>query len=154
MQFKVPQNIDKEDQIVGPLTITQFSYVAIAGALDVLINQSVAGPVKYLLIGIISLIGLAFAFFKIQDRPLLYFVAAAISFAMQPKTRVWHKMNDRPVLQIQKNAAKAVSSIAPKKAYDPKRIAELTKVVDREANAPAKTPTVFDNVDSSSLTQK
>lgn len=154
MQFKVPQNIDKEDQIVGPLTITQFSYVAIAGALDVLINQSVPGVAKYLLMGVISLTGLAFAFLKIQDRPLLYFVAAFFSFATQPKTRVWHKMNDRPVLQFQKNAPTAVSAVAPKKAYDPKRIAELQKVVDRGPNTEAKTPMPFDNIDANTLQQK
>lgn len=160
MQFKVPQNIDKEDQIVGPLTLTQFSYLAIGGALDVLINQATHGALRVLIIGVISIIALSFAFLKIQDRPLLYFVAAAIHFALQPKMRVWHKMNDRPVLQMQQKPQVTAASTPQKKALDPQELAQVTKAVDTRGHlekqptpSPAvNTPSVpFENVDTSRL---
>ncbi len=155
MQFKVPQNIDKEDQIVGPLTLVEFSYLAIGGALDILINQTVQGALKFPVMLLISLIALAFTFLKVQDRPLLFFVIAAIDYLMQPKVRVWHKMNDAPIVHHQRPASDKTGVAVPKKAYDPSKIEQLTQVLDARGHttaAPAApAPQVFANVDATKL---
>ncbi len=143
MQYKVPQNIDKPDQIVGPLTLVQFSYLAIGGALDILLNQNTNSSLKYPVIFIISAIALGFAFLKIQDRPLQFFISASISYLFQPKTRIWHKMNDRPIFQLNKATPKPVTK-APAKIYNPKDVANISGVLDAHGRVAEKP--VFENL--------
>jgi len=147
MQYKVPQNIDKPDQIVGPLTLVEFSYLAIAGALDVLIFQTIKGTFAILLIGIISIIALAFAFLKIQDRPLLYFISNAILFATNPKTRIWLKVSDSPVLKASTAPVK-VDTLPAKKGFDPSQISKLSQTLDSRGPAKTEQPPaqVFKNI--------
>ncbi len=142
MQYKVPQNIDKADQIVGPLTLVQFSYLAIGGALDILLNQTITSGLKYPFILIISVVALAFAFLKIQDRPLQFFIKASISYMLQPKTRIWHKMNDRPIFQLNKAVPQKVAKVASK-IYNPKDIEDIAQVLDAHGRVEKKP--VFDN---------
>lgn len=143
MQYKVPQNIDKPDQIVGPLTLVQFSYLAIGGALDILLNQTFTSALKYPFIFIISAVALGFAFLKIQDRPLQFFISASISYLFQPKTRIWHKMNDRPIFQLNKAAPKQEKK-APSKTYNPKDIENISQVLDAHGKVAEKP--VFENM--------
>ena len=47
MQFKVPQFIDMEDKIVGPLTLKQFAYILGAGGFSFLLWTFI--PIKIIL---------------------------------------------------------------------------------------------------------
>ena len=92
MQFQVPQNIDLEDKIIGPLTLIQFIYV-LAGAVAVyLLYLSFGTELIFWVLGIpTGLIALAFAFFKVQDQPLSHFIKAGLIYLGRPKKRVWQK---------------------------------------------------------------
>ncbi len=69
MQFKVPQNIDMEDKIVGPLTLVQFTELVIAG-LVFYVTLRFTNVIIVVFIGLpVLLFGLALAFIKIQDPP-------------------------------------------------------------------------------------
>ncbi len=97
MQFQVPQNIDLEDKIVGPLTLTQFLYVLGGGLIDYLLFQSLARDYMaiFLIVGIpVALITLALAFVKIQEQPMSHFVAVGILYLTKPKTRLWKRKTD------------------------------------------------------------
>ena len=43
MQFQVPQGIDMEDKIVGPLTLIQFLYLLVGGVIDYLLFLNLKG---------------------------------------------------------------------------------------------------------------
>lgn len=95
MQYKVPQNIDMEDKIVGPFTMKQFVYLLI-GAFIIygIYNYLSKGYDNFMpLFIIISLpIGLiifAFVFIKINDRPFEQFIVSLIQFMRTPKKRIW-----------------------------------------------------------------
>jgi len=153
MQYKVPQNIDKEDQIVGSLTLIQFSYLAIGGALDFLVYKAMGGFFAYLLMTIITLPALALAFLKIQDQSLMHFIAAALDYSRRPKTRVWDKLSDRPILQVQPKAAvKKDLSQSTHKEFNSQKVAELSNVLDSggpaENTEPPAQAMPFKNVDS------
>lgn len=148
MQFKVPQNIDKADQIVGPLTLVQFSYLAIGGALDILLNQTFTSALKFPFILMISVVALAFAFLKIQDRPLGFFITAGINYFRQPKTRIWHKVNDHPIFQLDKIAPPQANLDHLAKPLDQDKVKNLSAVLDAHGRSDgnADKPAPFDNI--------
>jgi len=93
MQFKVPQFIEIEDKIVGPLTLKQFLYLlAGVGALAVLWFYLTLGA--FLLIGIpIGILVLALAFYKYNGRPLISILGSFIKYITKPRLYLWKKDN-------------------------------------------------------------
>lgn len=88
-QFAVPQFIDFESKIVGPLTIKQFAFVAIPSFVCFLLFF-----VLKLWIWIIVSIplvscGVCFAFIKIGGQPLYKITLYAFRFFWAPKRFVW-----------------------------------------------------------------
>ena len=90
MQFKVPQNIDMQDRILGPLTMVQFIYAVVGGGVCYAIFNAVGKPFSYLLITPIVLFVLALIFLKINERPFWNFLVSAFEYSLAPKKRFWH----------------------------------------------------------------
>lgn len=92
MQYKVPQKIDLEDKIIGPLTLKQFVYLLAGGMLDYMIFSATASSfLGWVLIVLVSLAALAFAFVQIEEQPFSYLVANFFSYLFRPKIRLWDK---------------------------------------------------------------
>jgi len=91
LRFKVPQNIDMQDRIIGPLTMVQFIYAVIGGGVCYSIYSAVPAPFSYIIILPIALFVICLDFVKINERPFLNFFLAAIQYASAPKQRVWHQ---------------------------------------------------------------
>lgn len=104
-----------EDRIVGPLTLFQFLYLIIGGMIFYIPFKQ-GNTVLMILLGIPALIlGLAFAFLKVQDQPFSKFIVASIGYYLRPRTRIWHKGGDMPTLKInQSHAVKSTASTQPK----------------------------------------
>ena len=89
MQFQVPQFIETEDKIVGPLTLRQFLYLAAAAGLSVILYFSVQlwlwAGFSFFLFGI----GAGLAFIKVNGQPLVKVLASAAGFYFKPQTYVW-----------------------------------------------------------------
>ncbi|MDD5626719.1 MAG: PrgI family protein [Patescibacteria group bacterium] len=91
MQATVPQFIDIEDKVVGPLTIKQFLYFLAAAAVE-LIYWFFFDLSLFIVITIPTLaITSAFAFIKVNDRPFIYFVLAVFGFYLKPPIRIWRR---------------------------------------------------------------
>lgn len=92
MQFQVPQFIEIEDKIFGPLTFKQFVYLA--GGAGLCFMEWVYLPFKFL--GIIFIIptaafALALAFYKVNQRPFILVVEAACRYALTRKLYIWKR---------------------------------------------------------------
>lgn len=91
MQFKVPQNVDMEDKIVGPLTLIQFMELIFAGLIFYACLRY-GGVILTVFVGVpVLLLGVALAFIKVQDQPFSHFALALVQFMVRPKFRVWKK---------------------------------------------------------------
>ncbi len=92
--FQVPQFIETEDKIVGPLTLRQFLYLAVAGAISgvcYLIFQPI------LAIGLtIALMGIAgvLAFMKVNGRTMVTFLGSAFSYFWNRKLYIFTIQKD------------------------------------------------------------
>lgn len=95
MQFQVPQFIETEDKIVGPLSIRQFIYVGvgvgISGLLYFILQTWLWAILSFIVVGG----ALAIAFVKIQGRPLTAVIASAFNFYWNPQTYVWQPEHPR-----------------------------------------------------------
>lgn len=96
MSVKIPQDVTREDKLVGPLTLKQFLYL-LAGATIVFIPYQ-AYSIGYLFLHefvILAFLGggltIALAFGQVNGRPFGVFLKNLFAFLFVPKKRIWHK---------------------------------------------------------------
>ncbi len=71
MQYKVPQFIDVEDKIFGPLTFKQFLYLGGAGGISLIFITLLPLWLAIPLMLPFAALGGGLAFYKVDDRPLI-----------------------------------------------------------------------------------
>lgn len=90
-QFVVPQFIDVEDKILGPLTVRQFVILLIIFGIDFLIFK-LADFALFLLAGIpLFAFGVVLAFIKVNGQPFHYYLLNLLQYLRHPKLKVWNK---------------------------------------------------------------
>lgn len=89
MEYQVPQFIDVEDKLVGPLTLKQFIYLAGAGGLCVIFFSFL----PFIIAGILSLavggLGVGLAFYKINGKPFIEVLEAGFAFYTSKRMMLW-----------------------------------------------------------------
>lgn len=92
MRFQVPQFIEVEDKIFGPLTFKQFVYLA--GGAGLCIFLWIVIPFKILAIPLVlavAALSLSLAFYKVNQKPFIEVMQAAVYFALNHKLYIWKK---------------------------------------------------------------
>jgi hypothetical protein len=89
MQFRVPQFIDVEDKLFGPLTFKQFVYLAGGAGLVFVIYKTI--PLIFAIFLMIPVAGLAaaLAFYKPNGKPFIFLFQSAIKYFTTNKLYVW-----------------------------------------------------------------
>lgn len=88
--YKVPQDVEAEDKLIGPFSFRQFIYlivVAIAGFVAFILAQ-VFVPLLLIPVPIILLFG-ALALPLRKDQPMETYLLAVIRYYLKPKRRMW-----------------------------------------------------------------
>ena len=91
MQFKVPQFLDIEDKIFGPLTFSQFVYLVGGAGLCYVIFKLLGLLFSIIPILIVAGIALALTFYRPNNKPLVEMVESALKYSMQSKLYVWKR---------------------------------------------------------------
>jgi len=91
MQFQVPQFIDVEDKIIGPLTLRQFIYLGVAGGFSFILFFALQTWLWIIATTIIGIIAAAFAFIHMNGRSLGLILVAGLKYAWQPKFYLWRR---------------------------------------------------------------
>ena len=81
MQYQVPQFIELEDKIVGPLTIKQFGYIAGAGAICFIFFFTLRFGFALFLSAPVGSLALALAFGKVKGVAMPRYLMSMIAFA-------------------------------------------------------------------------
>ena len=90
-QFVVPQFIDVEDKIIGPVTTRQF-IILLIGSFILFIAYKLADTALFILI--LAVVGgfcLLLAFMKINGQAFHYFLLNIVQTARRPSLRIWYK---------------------------------------------------------------
>jgi len=157
MQFQVPQFIETEDRIIGPLTLIQFFYLAIAGGISFALFFILSIPIWILVTFFISIIALAFAFIKINGRPLSVAAVAALGFYWRPRLYLWQrkkevekiptiKLQDSKLTQIKSRLDNLLDQLKTTTRPIPKR--------EKPINTPAITEQVKDSKERFEMMRK
>ncbi|MBX4211441.1 MAG: PrgI family protein [Candidatus Yanofskybacteria bacterium] len=89
MRYQLPQFIETEVKLVGPFTLRQFLWVA-AGSALIFIIFSIGGLLWFFILGLpIAAIFLSLAFVKINELPLINYIAYALSYIINPHKYVY-----------------------------------------------------------------
>jgi len=91
MRYQVPQFIEVEDKIFGPLTLKQFLYTAGAAAAGFIIWTIFPTFIAIILGTSVVTLFLALAFYKYNNRPFIYTVENSIKFFLGNKLYIWKK---------------------------------------------------------------
>ena len=96
MRFQVPQFIDIEDKIFGPLTIKQFIYIAGGAGLSFIIYRFLPLIITIPLVAIVLGVALSFAFYQVNNKPLIFILQSAFGYFMSSKLYLWKKTDKSP----------------------------------------------------------
>ncbi|HVE80895.1 MAG TPA: PrgI family protein [Candidatus Dormibacteraeota bacterium] len=114
-QYKVPQNVEAEDKILGPLTLKQFIYALIGigyGFLTFAIFQGTLLPLFFIVGLPPALLMLALGLYQKDDQPLEAYFLAMVNFIVKPKQRFWQK---EPIAEVFRLEVPAPKPHEPKK---------------------------------------
>lgn len=101
-QFVVPQFIDVEDKIIGPVTTRQF-VILLTASLIIFIAYKLADTSLFIfLLCIIGGFTLILAFVKINGQPFHYFLLNIFQTLRRPSLRIWdRRYSDSELKSIQ-----------------------------------------------------
>ncbi len=93
-KFIVPQFIDNEDKILGPVTVRQF-VLSLVGAFAIFLEFKIFTTAVFVLLAVITvaLVG-SFGFLKVNGQPFHIFFLNFIQTILRPPIRVWDKNPD------------------------------------------------------------
>jgi PrgI family protein len=129
MRYEVPQFIDIEERIIGPLTIAQFFYLAggVGGAY--IAYRFLPGIINIVVAVAIAGFGAMLAFFKVNNRPFPVMLFAMVGYFISPRMYVWSfkramspKPSSQPVIDERKD----------KKMFSEQKLKDLAWSLDVE----------------------
>lgn len=142
MQFQVPQFIETEDRIVGPLTIKQFAYLAIAGVIIFMLFFILVTWLWIIISSIIGLIAAVFAFIKINGRPFIKIFISASKFVWGSKMYLWQREKpQKKELEIKTRKFKITSPTKEQRSFLKDLQLKLTTYSQAKPKKPARLET-------------
>lgn len=95
MQFKVPQDVQIADKIVGPLTLRQLIIVFAGGGLDYMLYMSLARTWEWGIwappVFIIAVITISFAFIKVNNVEFYVYLLLLFEYYTVPRKRFFNR---------------------------------------------------------------
>ncbi|MFH1225728.1 MAG: PrgI family protein [bacterium] len=135
MQFVVPQFIDVEDKIIGPISTRQF-IIMLAGGLLMFVEYKSTDFSLFIAEGLITLaVVLVLGFIKVNGQPFHYFLLNLIQTFKRPKLKLWDKeLAEKELRFLYKAEIKekkpAEAPVPLKRPASNSRLSELSLIVD------------------------
>ena len=127
MRFQVPQFIEVEDKIVGPLTFKQFIYLAGTAGVCIVLYSFL--PLFLAIIIMIPMVvfGLALAFFQVNNKPFIRIVEAFLKYSITSNLYIW---KHQPKKIIQKEEQNDVEPLQYVPKLSQSKLKDLTWSLD------------------------
>lgn len=123
MEYQVPQFIEVEDKIVGPLTLKQFIYIAGAGGLCVVFFVYL--PIWFAFLVSAPVVGLAvsLAFYKVNGKSFIEILEAGFNYYTGAKFFLW---KHKDMSAKEQNTAAVAAAVATEAAKPVRGTPKLT----------------------------
>lgn len=133
MKFQVPQFIEIEDKIFGPLTLKQFIYLAGGGGISFVIYSII----PYLIVALFFIIPVmifstALAFYKINGKPFIFILESAVKYVFSNKLYLWQK-REKPITK-KENLPDGNSTLLKVPRLSESKLKDLTWSLDINEN--------------------
>jgi hypothetical protein len=130
MLINVPQYIDIEDKVAGPLTAKQLGWIVLLGVILLILWNVASKPVFFISAIPLTLLLIAMAFYKPYGQPLGSFIIFGVLYFFRPKIYFWRRTSQKEIKTPKK--IQAEENYLPKKQLTSKSIAELAQLLDSE----------------------
>ena len=131
MKYQVPQFIEIEDKIIGPLTIKQFVYMAGGAGMAFIAYRFLPFILAVPVMAVVIILGLALAFYKVNDRNFIEFLESMFNYYTKDKLYIWKK-------EQKKIERRKTTDVAPNQVYVPRlsdsKLKELSWSLDINEN--------------------
>ncbi|MBR0488394.1 PrgI family protein [Candidatus Saccharibacteria bacterium] len=135
--YKVPQDVEADDKLIGPFSFRQFVYLLIAAGLVALaVGLFQIFPLLAILPLPPVLLFLALALPIKKDQPMETYLAALVSYYIKPRTRVWTPGQRESTILI--TAPKIVEDVRTRDISEEEathRLSFLADIVDSQGYA-------------------
>jgi len=127
-QFLVPQFIETESKIIGPITTRQFLIMMVAGMLDFIFYKILYFN-AFVIIGLLvtAIFGMI-AFFRINGMPFHYFFINLVQTVKKPRLRIWNKESIAVLAKEEKEEIK--KEFIPKPEIEGSKLSSLSLTVN------------------------
>ncbi len=129
MLSNVPQFIDIEDRIVGPLTFKQIGWLALGGVILIVVWNLLEFSAFIIVAFIIAAIFSALAFYKPYNQPLITFIMYSFVYLFRPKLYVWRK-DVGFVLKVQPKKPRRETGPKRTKKISSEKIESISRTLD------------------------
>jgi len=130
MQYKIPQNLEIADKIVGPLTMRGLIIAGVGGGIAYFAYMKLDDDTWPFIVVPVVLLTLAIIFVKINDMNFLKWISSLLLLMLTPNRRVWMKLSDSPgemldTIKIQKKEENKIDDIEKTKKEKRKKLQAL-----------------------------
>ncbi len=132
-QFVVPQFLDVEAKIIGPVTARQFIIFLAILLIEFILYRVFLSLALQLIVGLpVLALGAIFAFFKVNGQPFHYIILNVVQTMRKPSLRVWDKTLSDADIRIFLKPVEVAPPPPPavKSPIEKGRLSELTLVVN------------------------
>ena len=138
MRFQVPQDVQREDTIIGPITFKQLAIMLIGGGITYAMYLILFPIYKIFVwlpvVAVLGLLTLAVAFLKIYDMTFIKFILYLIEFLVKPKQRYFSRNNltykpsfkDKAVIQKSEDDKQKIET----KSFDQDKLEDISELLD------------------------
>lgn len=121
MKFQVPQFIEVETKIFGPLTIKQFLYLAGGAGILLLLYSLLPFFLVFIFGAPVAGFSLALAFYRVNNQPFIKILENAVKFYLGGRLFLWRKEDAPKQTAVPSGAGRAAKSATPRlETYVPK----------------------------------
>jgi len=128
-KFLVPQYIDVEPKILGPVTVRQFVEMLICAFINFVFYKMFYFNTFIVLALGNTAVFLIIAFYKINGMPFHYFILNMVQTMRKPRKRIWRRLDMSEIKKVEEKVKKKDIFI-PKKPLGSSRLSNLSLLVD------------------------
>lgn len=136
LQFQVPQFVDVEDKIFGPLTAKQFLMFVINALIVAAFYVAFPLSVTVALAIPLTIFFILLAFYTVNGRSFIWFLYAVFHYLFTGKMFIWERRGETPrvrissVTAVEQTLARRGITVAGQPASVETRIQQLSRILD------------------------
>ena len=131
MRYKVPQDVQQADKIVGPLTAVQLVEAVIGGGVAYFFFKNIGGGAGVVAAAIIGGRTVLLVFVRVNEMSFPKFLVAMALYMFRPRIRTWKKLADAVLPPLGQQQAPGQTAAQKLAAEGPAaNVRDIVRVVD------------------------